>query len=155
VPRRSSRRKTSEPVTRATNRRSTRKSNNSSSPRECHGGENGREGEEETDDNLPALDEQESTLDDNGQCGGGEQRVIAIPVAPKRRSAIKSFDERFEELMKFKTKFGHCNVSRAKSSEYYSLGQWCNKTRSSYVKIQKGDNTHRNLTDDHIRRLTR
>ena len=107
---RSSRTKRSEPVTRATNRRSTRKIHNINSPRECDGGENGREGGEETDANLPAIDEQESTLDDNDRCGGGKKRVIAIPASPKRRSAYTSFDELFEELMKFKAKFGHCNV---------------------------------------------
>jgi len=136
-----------------TNRRSTRKRNNISIPRERHGGEKRREGEEETGDNLQAIDEQESTLNDNDQRGGGE-RVIAIPVAPKRRSAIKSFDERFEELMKFKDEFGHCNVPTRKSSEWhYSLARWCSNLRISYNQTQKGYTPRYKLAHEDILRL--
>ena len=64
-----------------------------------------------------------------------------------------SFDEHFEKLMKFKQKFRHCNAPQTKSSEYYSLGSWCNTVRRSYKKIQKGEKTRIRLTDDDIRRL--
>jgi len=65
----------------------------------------------------------------------------------------KTFDDRLEELVKFKQKFGHCNAPRTKSSEYYPLGKWCSNLRMSYNQIQKGKKPRSTLRDDHIRRL--
>ena len=64
------------------------------------------------------------------------------------------FDERFQELMKFKEKFGHCNAPQTQSSGYYSLGCWCKELRHSYKKIQeKGNASNTALSADGIRRL--
>ena len=70
-------------------------------------------------------------------------------LLPPRRS----FEDYFEELVKFKQKFGHCNAPRTKSSEYYSLGKWCSNLKVSYKQIQKGKKPNNKLTDDGIRRL--
>jgi hypothetical protein len=52
----------------------------------------------------------------------------------KRRAPIRSFDDRFNDLMVFKTKYGHCDVSQL--GEDVSLGQWCSNLRGSYKKYQ-------------------
>ena len=52
----------------------------------------------------------------------------------KRRAPIQSFDDRFNDLMAFKAKYGHCDVPR--TGDYIYLGRWCIKTRGSYKKIQ-------------------
>jgi hypothetical protein len=52
----------------------------------------------------------------------------------KRREPIQSFDDRFNDLMAFKAKYGHCDVPR--TGDYISLGRWCIKSRGSYKKIQ-------------------
>ena len=41
----------------------------------------------------------------------------------KRRAPKQSFDDHFNELMAFKDKYGHCDVSQC--GEDASLGQWC------------------------------
>ena len=108
---------------------------------------------DKTDDNLQAIDQHESTLDDDydDQCGEGEKGSTSSLAASK--PSAKSFDERFEALMEFKDAFGHCNAPQTRSSEYCPLGCWCSKLRVSYKQIQKGETPHRKLTDDHIRRL--
>ena len=50
------------------------------------------------------------------------------------RKANSGFDERFIDLMSFKAKYGHYNVSIR--GENASLGKWCGKQRGSYKKIQ-------------------
>jgi hypothetical protein len=52
----------------------------------------------------------------------------------KRREPIQSFVDRFNDLMAFKAKYGHCDVPR--TGDYISLGRWCIKSRGSYKKIQ-------------------
>ena len=61
------------------------------------------------------------------------------------------FDERFNDLMSFKAKYGHCNVS--KRGENASLGHWCYKLRGSYKKIQNNQKPNRKLSDEQIQRL--
>jgi len=64
------------------------------------------------------------------------------------------FDERLQELMKFKEKLGHFNAPQTKSSGYYSLGGWRKELRQSYKKIQeKGKAPNTALSADGIRRL--
>ncbi len=46
----------------------------------------------------------------------------------------KIFDNRLEELAKFKEQFGHCNVPL----KYPSLGFWCARVRKSYKDLQEG-----------------
>jgi hypothetical protein len=51
------------------------------------------------------------------------------------------FDERFNDLMAFKAKSGHCNVPRTQSNNnkhLLSLGQWCSDIRRSYKAIKEG-----------------
>ena len=52
----------------------------------------------------------------------------------RRQAPIQSFDDRFNELVSFKAKYDHCNVSTL--GEDASLGKWCSVLRSSYKKIQ-------------------
>ena len=57
----------------------------------------------------------------------------------------KKFDERFNDLMAFKTEFGHCNVRQtpqSKNNEHYSLGMWYNRMRQCYKVIQEGRSPH-------------
>jgi hypothetical protein len=67
----------------------------------------------------------------------------------------KTFDERFKDLMAFKAKFGHCNVSCTKSSNnnHYSLGKWCNNIRQSYKAIKMGGMVRCRLSKADIKRL--
>jgi hypothetical protein len=69
----------------------------------------------------------------------------------KRHAPIKSFDERFNDLMSFKAKYGHCDVS--KRGEDASLGQWCSQLRGSYKKIQNNQKPRMKLSDEQIQRL--
>jgi hypothetical protein len=75
--------------------------------------------------------------------GASPTRVSAIAAATlvhTRRKVHKTFDERFKDLMAFKSKFGHCNVPCTKSStnKHLSLGQWCGDVRRSYKAIKEG-----------------
>jgi ribosomal protein S16 len=61
------------------------------------------------------------------------------------------FDEHFSDLMVFKAKYSHCNVSR--TGENASLGKWCSQLRGSYKKMQKNEKPKRKLSDEQIQRL--
>jgi SOS response regulatory protein OraA/RecX len=69
----------------------------------------------------------------------------------KRRAPIQSFDDRFNDLMTFKAKYGHCDVSHR--GEDSSLGQWCGQLRSSNKKIQNNQKPATKLSDAQIQRL--
>ena len=63
------------------------------------------------------------------------------------------FEERFNQLLRFKEEFGHCNVVQS-YSENPALGQWCSGLRSMYNKIKNGVNHYsRTLTKVRIERL--
>ena len=47
----------------------------------------------------------------------------------KRRAPKQSFDDRFNDLMSFKAKYGHCDASQ--TGENASLGKWCSELRAS------------------------
>jgi hypothetical protein len=64
----------------------------------------------------------------------------------------QSFDDRFNDLVAFKAKYGHCDVSR--NGENASLSQWCNRLRVSYKKIENNQVPHTKLSNEHIQRLT-
>ena len=53
------------------------------------------------------------------------------------------FDKRCNQLLQFKEKFGHCNVSRHDADDK-SLGNWCHALRTAYNRIQKGMIPHCN-----------
>ena len=67
----------------------------------------------------------------------------------KVRSA---FDKRFVDLMAFKAKYGHCDVSQR--GEDASLGQWCSELRVSYKKMQNNQKPANKLSDEQIQRLS-
>jgi hypothetical protein len=67
-------------------------------------------------------------------------------------TSMKIFDERFNDLMAFKAKYGHCDVSTL--GEDASLGQWCSELRRSYKKIKKNQNPRMRLSDEQIQRLS-
>ena len=83
-----------------------------------------------------------------------------VSTTPRTRKKVKSaktqsttgFDERCNQLLQFKDKFGHCNVPY-KYVNNPSLGKWCSKIRTAYKKIQKGLKVDRNLSPDRIERL--
>jgi len=113
------------------------------------------EAEEEADDDCMPIHEEDGSPLDNGDDDHGEdgKKIIVAKRAQQVRSAIKSFDERFKDLMDFKDKFGHCDVSRKHTGEYQSLGEWCNDLRKSYKKIQNGEQPRSKLTEENIRQL--
>jgi hypothetical protein len=64
-----------------------------------------------------------------------ESRTIAKKKAAKTgRNSMISFEDRLEELRKYKRMYGHCNPA----VKYPSLGQWCCSIRSDYHKIGTG-----------------
>ena len=69
----------------------------------------------------------------------------------KRRAPNQSFDERLNDLMAFKVKYGHCDVSQ--HGENSSLGTWCSDLRKSYKKIQNNQKPKAKLSDGQIQRL--
>jgi hypothetical protein len=64
------------------------------------------------------------------------------------RKAGSGFDKRFNDLMSFKAKYGHCDVSY--TGEHASLGRWCTELRGSYKKIQSNKNPRTILSDEQI-----
>ena len=66
---------------------------------------------------------------------------------------VRTFDHHFDELMEFKQKFGHCDVSRGASSR--SLAIWCTTVRTSYWyrQIQIGEKPQYQLSAENIQRL--
>ena len=48
-----------------------------------------------------------------------------------------TFEERFNQLLRFKEEFGNCNVSQ-KYSENPGLGQWCSSIRSMHNRVKNG-----------------
>ena len=48
-----------------------------------------------------------------------------------------SFEERCNQLLRFKEEFGHCTVPNNYSANT-SLGHWCDMMRTAYSSLQKG-----------------
>jgi hypothetical protein len=76
------------------------------------------------------------------------------PSTPPRKRKASTFNERFEELVAFKAKHGHCNPPSTPTSEYASIGKWANHVRLSYRQLQNNTQPHIRLTEEHIKRLT-
>ena len=66
--------------------------------------------------------------------------------------SIILFGKRFNDLMAFKAKFGHCNVS-LHYGENVTLGKWCAAVRGAYKKMQNNQKTYIKLSDEQIQRL--
>ena len=64
-----------------------------------------------------------------------------------------SFNNRLEDLKAYKTKHGHCNVSRSEE-KYKSLGKWCYDVRTSRRKMENNEKPCINLSNDQIEGLT-
>lgn len=111
-----------------------------------------------------------------GQYVDGKQRSRTISASSKRsrskitsrkvsrtkikKAKIKSFDERFDALLAFKAKHGHCTVSTSRlerNKEYLSLGIWCDHIRRTYRLIQSNEISTQKimirLTQSNIQRL--
>jgi hypothetical protein len=67
------------------------------------------------------------------------------------RKVGSAFEKRFNDLMAFKAKNGHCNAP--KHGEDVSLGQWCSELRGSYKKMQNNQKPRTKLSDEQIQRL--
>ena len=63
------------------------------------------------------------------------------------------FNNRLEDLKAYKTKHGHCNVSRTEE-KYKSLAHWCSNIRTSRNKMDKNEKPCINLSNDQIKILT-
>jgi hypothetical protein len=72
----------------------------------------------------------------------------SLRALPKK---ILVFDKRFNDLMSFKAKYGHCKVPC--NGDYASLGKWCSELRSSYKKIQNNQMPRMKLSNEKIQRL--
>lgn len=72
----------------------------------------------------------------------------------KKKFVRKSFEDRLNELLTYKEKFGNVDVPQ-KSAEYRSLGQWCNQIRFAYRSRGKTDLQQKlyNLKDSHVQEL--
>jgi hypothetical protein len=79
------------------------------------------------------------------QQNSGNERKKPAPIR------VQSFDDRFNNLMAFKAKYGHCDASQP--GENASLGLWCNVLRVLYKKIQNNQIPNVKLSEEQIQRL--
>ena len=70
--------------------------------------------EESENDSTPSAQVQVDAV----QQKSGNERKIPAPN--------QSFDKHFNDLMAFKAKYGHCDVSRTRTGDNAKLGRWCN-----------------------------
>ena len=69
----------------------------------------------------------------------------------KRPAPKQSVDDRYNDLMVFKAKYGHCDASQ--NGDNASLGRWCSALRVSYKKIQNNQKPNMKLSDEQIQHL--
>jgi hypothetical protein len=98
--------------------------------------------EESENDSTPRTP---SAQVDAVQQNSGNERKIPAPIR------VQSFDDRFNNLMAFKAKYGHCDASQP--GENASLGLWCNVLRVLYKKIQNNQIPNVKLSEEQIQRL--
>jgi hypothetical protein len=94
---------------------------------------------------------------------GGKPRTNKLSKADMKRlenagfewKLLKTFDDRFNDLIAFKAKFGHCNVPRSQSNnnKHSSLGSWCTQMRRSYKAIKEGGTPRNTLSKADMKRL--
>ena len=80
-----------------------------------------------------------------------DEQIQRLNDAGFKWSLRGNFDNRFNDLMAFKAKYGHCDVPR--NGENVSLGRWCNLLRVSYRKLQQNQMPNMKLSDEQIHRL--
>jgi hypothetical protein len=102
--------------------------------------------------NFTSSDDEESQNDSTSS----PVHLDAIQQKPgqkrKRTAPTNSFDYRFNYLMAFKAKYGHCNVSQ--HGKDASLGKWCDNMRVSYTNIKNNQKPETKLSDEQIQRLS-
>jgi len=98
--------------------------------------------EESENDSTPSP-----TQVDAVQQKSGNERKRPAPIR------AQSFDDRFNKLLAFKEKYGHCDVPR--NIENMSLGRWCSSAlRFSSKKIQTNQKPCMlKLSNEQIQRL--
>lgn len=81
------------------------------------------------------------------------RRLNEIGFKTKRRF---TFDERFNDLLKFKKKYGNCRPKRSigYNDEFRSLSNWCADVRKSKRQMENNQKVHVKLSEEMIRRLT-
>jgi hypothetical protein len=94
---------------------------------------------------------------------GGKRRNIKLSKADMKRlenagfewKLLKTFDDRFNDLVAFKAKFGHCNVPSTKSNnnKHSSLGKWCSDIRRSFKAIKERGIPSNTLSKADMKRL--
>ena len=81
-------------------------------------------------------------------------QAAELPVPPSTKTSKQkgkrkiSFDQRIEELKRFKDKHGHCDLNNSSSKDNKSLGIWSDNMRYAHRGRRTGK-----LTEDRIRRL--
>jgi len=76
------------------------------------------------------------------------QRLNDIDFSFEAKCKPKTWEERYDELIEFKDKFGHCKVPRL----YNGLGKWVADQRQKYSKLMQGKKT--NMTQEKAQKLT-
>jgi hypothetical protein len=74
----------------------------------------------------------------------------------ERGAAVEQskFEENLAKLVAFNAKNGHCNAPNTRTSEDYSLGQWCNQMRILHKQMQNGNiPVSHPLSEDQIHKL--
>ena len=103
---------------------------------------------------------QETVLSDEEDCTKNDSsssehlddlRVRAVQIQSGTNTRKMPFDKRFDEIMAFKAKHGHCDVPH--TDEYLSLARWCNSLKNAHKKIQNNQKPRVNLSDDQIQCL--
>ncbi len=94
----------------------------------------------------------------NERSSCNESILLVIPNSKIEilKTASSSFQKRFQELLVFKAKFGHCNVTQSRSTAtkpYFSLAQWCYEIRRSRRLTEEGKQPSRTITKDLIHLL--
>ena len=84
---------------------------------------------------------------------GEEEEIHHSFSVANNRQKHRMFEGRFTDLVALKTKHWHYNTPCNSSSEYYSLGVWCNEMRGSYKQIQQSKSPRSPLSQDLIGRL--
>lgn len=76
------------------------------------------------------------------------QRLNDIDFSFEAKCKPRTWEERYDELVEFKEKFGHCKVPRL----YNGLGKWVADQRQKYSKLIQGKKT--NMTQEKAQKLT-
>ena len=114
------------------------------------------EGTDSTDDNI--IDASTTTIPTPTTPPTKERKIVTVTDDSSIQSIPKSlrrvnitFEERCDQLLRFKEEFGHCNVP-ARYKEM-ALGKWCSNMRTSYKRVRIGLKPPLKLTQERIKRM--